>query len=233
MLKQPLGPAQTLTAKVQAVIEQLTWIKPVPIPEDITEAEKLSDEAIVKLFQASSDMQYFEQLFDRYKTKIYRKVYLYAKDELDAEDVTQDIFIKLHAKLPKFEFKSQFRTWLYRLVVNTCLDFIKQKKRKACVPLASESHHQSHESHIDAKKFQAVKESFVEVINSSEGHEVQKILQQMKPTEAHLLQLRFVDDLKMEQIGAVLSLPLNSVKQRLHRTRKKFVTLYKEQFPDT
>lgn len=194
-------------------------------------AEKISDEAIVGLFQSSGDMIYFEQLFDRYKTKIYRKVYLYTKNDLDAEDVTQDIFIKLHHKLPKFEFKSQFRTWLYRLVVNTCLDFIKQQKRKACVSLQEESgKDQESNGAINMQNFEATKGVFVELVNGSDGHEVQTILQKMKPDEAHLLQLRFVDDLKMDQIALVLGIPVNTVKQRLHRSRKKFITFYQKTF---
>lgn len=197
------------------------------------EPNHISDEDLVKLFQFSGDMSYFEQIFDRYKTKIYRKVYLYTKNEMDSEDVTQDIFIKLYHNLPKFQFRAQFRTWLYRLVVNTCLDFLKQQKRRTYVSLDDQKSEKPTPEKIDIRKIQAVRAAFIAVVDSSHHDEVSTILHQLKPNEAHLLQLRFVDDLKLEQIAKVLQIPTNTVKQRLHRVRKKFITLYEKNFQNS
>ena len=222
-----------LVKKVAEALSASTWVQPVEHKvnmDDIVDYKDLSDEALVKLFQESLDMVLFERLFDRYRLKIYRKVYLYTKDEMDAEDVTQEIFLKLYRKLPRFQFKSQFRTWLYRLVVNTCLDFIKSQKRRATVSIDDKNGKNS--SSFDSEEYRDTREEFQETIEVAPSYEITTILQKMKPTDATILNLRFVDDMKLEQIGVVLEISTNTVKQRLHRARKRFISLYNKHFAE-
>lgn len=70
----------------------------------------------------------FERLFEKYQVSLYSICYRFTRNDSDARELTQDIFIKVYRNLNKFNEKSKFFTWLYRIAVNTCLSF-KRKQR--------------------------------------------------------------------------------------------------------
>jgi len=90
-----------------------------------------SDEDIilVKEFK-NGDEKAFDQLYEKYRVPLYSLCYRFTRNEADACDLTQDIFIKVYRNLKKFKEKSKFFTWLYRIAVNTCISF----KRKNLPP---------------------------------------------------------------------------------------------------
>ena len=70
----------------------------------------------------------FTKLYNEYSVLIYNVALNYLQNVEDAEEITQDIFIQLHSSLNKFQEKSTLKTWIYRITINKCLDFIKHKK---------------------------------------------------------------------------------------------------------
>jgi RNA polymerase sigma-70 factor (ECF subfamily) len=69
----------------------------------------------------------FEELYEAYRGTIYRLAYKFVRNIPDAEDLTQDIFVKIFEKIGSFRFKSFFSTWLYRVAVNECLQYTRRK----------------------------------------------------------------------------------------------------------
>jgi RNA polymerase sigma-70 factor (ECF subfamily) len=86
------------------------------------------DERLVSDFK-SGDEQAFDKLYDKYHVPIYSICYRYTRNEDDALDLTQEIFIKVYRNLREFRMQSKFFTWLYRVAVNTCISF---KRRERC-----------------------------------------------------------------------------------------------------
>ena len=80
------------------------------------------DKVLVRSFK-NGDEKAFDRLFEKYQIPLYSICYRYARNEDDARDLTQDIFIKVYNNLKKFEEKSKFFTWLYRIAVNACISF--------------------------------------------------------------------------------------------------------------
>lgn len=78
--------------------------------------------ALVRQFKNGNEKA-FDQLYDKYRVSLYSICYRYTRNEADARDVTQDIFIKVYRNLKKFNEKSKFFTWLYRIAINTCISF--------------------------------------------------------------------------------------------------------------
>ena len=76
------------------------------------------------------DPNYFEGLYNQYSVLVYNVALNYVQNVEDAEEITQDVFIQVHHSFEKFNQKSTVRTWIYRIAINKCLDFIKQKKTK-------------------------------------------------------------------------------------------------------
>lgn len=89
-----------------------------------------SDETLVRLFQQTSDTRYLDALFTRYMGKICGMVRQIVLDGEDAEDVTQEVFIRAARALHRFKGDSRFSTWLYRIAINTSRTFLKKAARR-------------------------------------------------------------------------------------------------------
>lgn len=72
----------------------------------------------------------FKSIYTEYHVLVYNVALNYLQNIEDAEEITQDVFIQLHHSLDKFNEKSTLKTWIYRITINKCLDFIKQKSSK-------------------------------------------------------------------------------------------------------
>ncbi len=91
------------------------------------------DELVVKSQQG--DIHAFDELVERYHGKIYGLTYNMTSNREDAEDLTQDIFVKAYQALPRFKGKSSFYTWLYRIAVNKTINYRKRRNRKRAMSL--------------------------------------------------------------------------------------------------
>ncbi len=76
------------------------------------------------------DESSFEELVKKYQHQVLNTIYRYIDDYNEAEDIAQDVFIKVWRKIKNFQGKSKFSTWLYRIVVNQCLDYRRKKKEE-------------------------------------------------------------------------------------------------------
>jgi RNA polymerase sigma-70 factor (ECF subfamily) len=75
-------------------------------------------------------LQQFKELFDAYKNMVYNLCLHYVQNIEDAEELTQDTFVSVYANLDGFKNESTLKTWIYRIAINKCLDFLKSKQRK-------------------------------------------------------------------------------------------------------
>ncbi len=73
------------------------------------------------------DIECFEELVQKYEAKIYRTCYKFVKNEQDAKDVAQEVFIKIYNNLASYKQHSKFSTWAYKIAVNSCLNFLRKK----------------------------------------------------------------------------------------------------------
>jgi RNA polymerase sigma-70 factor (ECF subfamily) len=91
------------------------------------------DELVLKAQQG--DVHAFDELLERYHGKIYGLTYNMTSNREDAEDLTQEVFIKAFQALPRFKGKSSFYTWLYRIAVNKTINYRKKRNRKRALSL--------------------------------------------------------------------------------------------------
>src|SRR3989338_2292980 len=85
----------------------------------------------IKAFQEQGERSAFDNIFNKYKTLIINLSYHFVKDQGTAEEIAQDVFIKIYEKKVKFDPKSKFSTWLYRVAVNASLDWLRRRKKVA------------------------------------------------------------------------------------------------------
>src|SRR5205823_1065535 len=104
---------------------------------------KAADEELVALAK-NGDTKAFEELVDRYKQKAYHIAFDFARDREDAKDLSQEAFLKAYTNLKKFDGRSSFYTWFYRILVNLCLDYKRRQKRTP-----TDSFDETLESHME------------------------------------------------------------------------------------
>lgn len=172
----------------------------------------LSDAAIIKQLQHTYDKQLYGLLFDRYAQKVYSTCRSMVCDQFTAEDLTHDIFLKVLLNLKKFDFKSGFSTWLFRITTNYCIDFLRNHKRKRDKEIDYIGELQINNEAENEKELLSVKaELLVEVLNK------------LDPEEKLILLLKYQDDKSIREISDLLNISESAVKMRLKRTKAKAV----------
>lgn len=87
------------------------------------------DLLLVRAFK-EGDERAFDQIFEKYRVPIYSICYRYTRNDADARDLSQEVFIKVFHNLNKFNERSKLFTWVYRITVNTCISFKRREKRQ-------------------------------------------------------------------------------------------------------
>lgn len=109
---------------------------------NVAATQTLSDTVLVSR-AADGDQLAFSELVSRHYRRALRVAYGMVKNRHDAEDITQEAFAKAYKRLPKFEGKSAFYTWLYRIITNLCIDRMRKKKRRKNVDNPNDAAHQN------------------------------------------------------------------------------------------
>ena len=105
------------------------------LPEGIPEADEGPQDAELVLKAQRGDVHAFDELVERYHGKIYGLTYNMTSNREDAEDLTQEVFVKAFEALPRFKGKSSFYTWIYRIAVNKTINYRKKRNRKRTLSL--------------------------------------------------------------------------------------------------
>ena len=156
------------------------------------------------------DLSGFEELVRKYQDRVYNLCRYMIQDPHDAQDAAQDVFLKAYQNLKAFKPDASLYTWLYRIAVNTCLDY-KKKPR----PEQAED-----ESVID--DLASTEPSPEQRYQSKEiGQAIQAALQKLPEHLRAAIVLKEIEELSYEEIAAVLDTSLGTVKSRISRAREQ------------
>ena len=191
------------------------------IPTLETEVET-PDLELVRLARRG-DHAAFEGLVRRYSERAYRAAYRVVRDQSQAEDIVQEALIKAYRGLRRFESRSSFYTWLYRIVVNLALDRRRREKRAPTLEWDDTVAKQ-----VDPR---AVPPSSEDPELATRRHEVLGLvadgIQQLPDGQREVLLLREVEGLSYEEIASTMGISKGTVMSRLHYARKKMVAYLK------
>jgi RNA polymerase sigma-70 factor, ECF subfamily len=186
-------------------------------------AGKADDRELVRQAQKGTASA-FEELVRRHQQRIMAVVGGILRRREDVEDVAQQVFLKAYVSIHRFDMRSAFSTWLYKIAVNECWDYLRKKKVR---PL-------SYEADLSEEQARHV-EQFVssggEANNPSERAElreiVERLLGELSDEDRMMLVLKESQGFAVEEIGSMLGLNVNTVKVRLFRARRKLVKSYR------
>jgi RNA polymerase sigma factor (sigma-70 family) len=171
-----------------------------------------SDSEIISLV-LKGDHNAYSLLVERYKSYVFTLTLRFTKNREDAEEVSQDIFIKAYRSLADFKGTAKFSTWLYTIVNTTCITFLR-KKRLDIKSLDDERTFEVADSQDSGFRANQVEQK-------SRQNMVNQAIAMLNPDDAQIITLFYKNEQSLEEIGQILGLEANTAKVRLHRARTR------------
>ncbi len=182
--------------------------------------QTLSDEDLVTLFitRGSRDDRPFREIFHRYQNLVWHVCYSIVKNPQDAEDITQEVFIRIHHNLPRFEGRSSLKTWIYRIAFNTSQNEIRRRARRPQIESSSVEDMAEYlpgEQNLEEYWSQQIRnERLVEAIRS------------LTPEHQEVIRLRDIEQRPYTEIAELQEITLSAAKMRVQRARLAMQAAY-------
>ena len=164
----------------------------------------------------NGDSEAFSILVERYQDRIYSVALGYTYNRDDAVDITQDTFVKAYQKIRTFDSASAFYTWLYRIAINTSIDFLRKKKTRNIDSLDDAKYQEvgfepmSRDPGADPEKV---------AVRSEQAAILRKAVSSLSHKLRSVAVLHDVEGLSQEEVARILRIPLGTVKSRVSRAR--------------
>ena len=203
----------------------LTGTLPYPAAADVVRPRarvdhKNSEEAaLVRRVQARDEMA-FREIVDRYQSKIFSIIYGILRNHNDAEDIAQQVFAKVYFSIRNFDFRSSLLTWIYKITVNECYDYLRKKRVRKLV-------YESDFSQEDAQRMEASDPAVDAAVpidtRLAQRDFLMKILSKVSADDRSLILLKEVEGHSVEELARMTGLNENTIKVKLFRTRQKLL----------
>jgi RNA polymerase sigma-70 factor (ECF subfamily) len=158
----------------------------------------------------AGDVRAFSAIVSNYQRMVFTIVYKIVGNREDAEDITQEVFVKVFKSLEQFKEESEFSTWLYRIAYNTTLSEL--RKRRLPFVSINENLDSENELFTDEEEFD---------LKELKLRHLEEALKKLSPDELFLVTLYYFKEQSIEAISQISNLSVANVKVKLHRTRKK------------
>ncbi len=203
----------------------LSGVLPFPAAGDQPRAKTRVDHrnseeaALVKRVQAKDELA-FREIVDRYQSKVFSIIYGILRNHNDAEDISQQVFAKIYFSIQSFDFRSSLLTWIYKITVNECYDYLRKKRVRKLV-------YESDFSEEDALHM----ENTGSAVDAAPGVDqalasrdlAMKLLAKISEEDRNLILLKEVEGHSVEELSQMTGMNENTIKVKLFRARQKLV----------
>ena len=178
------------------------------------ELEKIDDDELVTQFQ-NGDKSVFNTLVLKYQNRIAKLIYKNTNDAETTKDLCQETFLKAFKSLPKFKRESAFYSWLYRIAMNCCIDYVRQQNRRKTVPYdeLTASPEEILISKYPSPSHLVEMEELGDIIN--------KAVDQLPTKQQRVFRLRYDQKLQIKEVAVIISRSEGTVKTHLHHAHKR------------
>jgi RNA polymerase sigma-70 factor, ECF subfamily len=178
---------------------------------------------LVRLAQNGTDAA-FEELVRRNQQRVFALVSGILRRREDVEDVAQQVFLKAFVSIKRFDMRAAFSTWLYKIAVNECWDYLRKKKVRPLV-------YESDLSEEQVARLDGVVSADRPPVTPSERAEakdlLERMLEKLPEQDRQLLVLKEIEGFSVQELAEVLDLNVNTVKVRLFRARGRLMDVYR------
>src|SRR5580700_4755829 len=187
-------------------------------------ARKRDEEAeLVRLAQSGEEAA-FEELIRRHQQRVFGLVNGILRRREDVEDVVQQVFLKVFVSLKRFDLRAAFSTWLYKITVNECWDYLRKKKVRPLVYETDLSEDQI--SRLDGVV--SADRPPQSPMDRAEVHDIlDQLLDGLPERDRELLILKEVEGFSVQELAEILNVNVNTIKVRLFRARSRLMDVYR------
>jgi RNA polymerase sigma-70 factor (ECF subfamily) len=151
-----------------------------------------------------------ESLMRTYGNDVLRTAYMYVKDIHTAEDIFQEVFIKVNTNLHSFQGNSSIKTWIIRIAINTCKDYLKSAYSRRIVPME-----EFMENSIIAE------DNYADIERQETIQSVKEAVMELPDHYKDVIMCVYFQEMSMDQAAQMLELPVGTIKSRLARAKGK------------
>jgi RNA polymerase sigma-70 factor, ECF subfamily len=166
----------------------------------------------------------FEELVRRHQQRVFALVGGILRRQEDVEDIAQQVFLKVYLSIKRFDQRAAFSTWLYKITVNECWDYLRKKKVRPLV-------YESDLSEEQVSRLDGIVSNDRVSLGPSDRAEVKDLLEHMldklPEQDRQLLVLKEIEGFSVQELAEILDLNVNTVKVRLFRTRGRIMDAYR------
>ncbi len=206
-------------------MNSLGGVLPFPITSGQSRAKarvdhKSTEEStLVKRVQARDEIA-FREIVERYQAKVFSIIYGILRNRNDAEDIAQQVFSKIYFSIQNFDFRSSLLTWIYKITVNECYDYLRKKRVRKLV-------YESDSSEEDSLKMEnsgsAVEAGPAVDETLARRDLVMKLLARLSEEDRNLILLKEVEGHSVEELSGMTGMNENTIKVKLFRARQKLL----------
>jgi RNA polymerase sigma-70 factor (ECF subfamily) len=183
-----------------------------------------SEEAeLVRRVQARDEIA-FREVVERYQAKVFSIIYGILRNRNDAEDIAQQVFTKIYFSIGKFDFRSSLLTWIYKITVNECYDYLRKRRVRKLV-------YESDFSEDDVRLMENAEQTEEKVrpvdTTLAQRDLIFKLLEKVSEEERTLILLKEVEGHSVEELAQMTGMNQNTIKVKLFRARQKLVKVAK------
>ncbi|HEY4086523.1 MAG TPA: sigma-70 family RNA polymerase sigma factor [Bryobacteraceae bacterium] len=181
--------------------------------------ENTPEGALVRRAQ-NGDESAFQEIVERYQSKVFSIIHGIVRQRNDVEDISQQVFTKIYFSMRNFDFRSSLITWVYKITVNECFDYLRKKKVRKLV-------YESDMSEDEARRVENSENGSGRGVRAdttlARRDYVVKLLERVSGEERDLLMLKEVEGYSVEEMARRLNMNENTIKVKLFRARQKLV----------
>lgn len=183
-------------------------------------SQRNSEEAeLVRRVQAHDEIA-FREIVERYQSKVFSIIYGILRNRNDAEDIAQQVFAKIYFSIGKFSFRSSLLTWIYKIAVNECYDYLRKKRVRKLV-------YESDFSEEDSRRMENAEQTVEQVrpvdTRLAQRDLVMKLLEKISEEDRTLMLLKEVEGHSVEELAQMTGMNQNTIKVKLFRARRKLL----------
>jgi RNA polymerase sigma-70 factor (ECF subfamily) len=175
--------------------------------------------ALVRRVQAGDELA-FREMVERYQSKIFSIIFGILRNHNDAEDIAQQVFSKVYFSIRNFDFRSSLLTWIYKITVNECYDYLRKKRVRR---LVYESDFSAEESQRMEASEPAVDPAPLVEDRLAQRDLAVKLLSKVSEEDRSLILLKEVEGHSVEELAEMTGMNENTIKVKLFRTRQKLL----------
>ena len=181
--------------------------------------ETTAEGVLVRRAQQGDDAA-FREIVEKYQNKVFSIIHGIVRQRNDVEDIAQQVFTKVYFSLRNFDFRSSLITWIYKITVNECFDYLRKKKVRKLV-------YESDMSEDEARRVENSEPATSMRVRADTAlasrDYVAKLLNRVSGEEKNLLMLKEVEGYSIEELSGMLHMNENTIKVKLFRARQKLV----------